>query len=62
MLSGKEEKLINLSMKNLNCASKVKFRHMHAYLMGLGHDLCLALGDAVSTNQEFESILGVVVS
>ena len=62
VLSGEEEKLINSSMKNLNCARKVKFRHMLAHLMGLRYDLCLTPGDTVSTNPGFESILGVVVS
>ena len=62
VLSSDEKKLINSSMKNLKCSNQEKFRHMLAYQIELGYDLCLAPGDVVSTNPGFESVLGLIIS
>ena len=59
ILNACEERAIGLSMKNLNCSTKDKFKHMLAYLVELGYDLSLAPGDVVSINPGFESVLGV---
>ena len=58
ILSKEEERLIKSSMKNLKCLSKVKFKHMLAYLMEMGYKLALAPGDVASANPGFESVLG----
>ena len=61
-MSAVEAGRIKLSMCNLNCSTRAKFKHMLAYQMEFGYDLALSPGDAVSMNPGFEAVLGIVNS
>ena len=48
------------TMTNLKCTAKVKFSHMLAYQMELGYNLALSPDDIVSSNPDFDTVLGVL--
>ena len=62
VMSAAEAGHIKLSMRNLNCSTKDKFKHMLAYQMEFGYDLALSPVDVVSMNPGFEAVLGIVNS
>ena len=62
ILNERHKCLIRSSMKNLNCASVIKFQHMLGYQIELGCDIALAKEMNASTNPGYEAVLGIVSS
>ena len=62
ILNERHKCLISSSMKNLKCASVIKFQHMLGYQIELGCDISLPKDMNASTNAGYEAVLGIVSS
>ena len=62
ILNERHKCLIRLSMKNLNCASVIKFQHMLGYQIELGCHITLPKDMNASKNLGYEAVQGIVSS